>query len=146
MSALERLGRFVADSDWASISAAVRNEACRAILNGLGCAVGSSTDPAVATLLEVLPHSPGGATVIGRTERLDRLDAAFVNAVGINLMDYDDTHLATVIHPTAPVFPAVLALAEQRDLPGAALLHAFVLGVEVASRLGLSASPGRRSC
>jgi 2-methylcitrate dehydratase PrpD len=141
MSLAAALGQFAADSDWASIPMAVRNEAHRSILNGLGCATGSATDPAISTLLDVLPIRTGGVTVIGRAEQLDRLDAAFVNAIGINLMDYDDTHLATVIHPTAPVLPAALALAEQRDLPGAALLHAFVLGMEVACRLGLSVSP-----
>jgi 2-methylcitrate dehydratase PrpD len=70
------------------------------------------------------------------------LDAAFVNAIGANLLDYDDTHLNTVIHPTAPVAPALLALAEQRGLSGAAVLHGFILGVEVECRLGNAVSPG----
>ncbi len=142
MSVAAALGHFVAGSVGASLPPAVRNAAHRSILNGLGCAIGSAADPAIATLLDVLPTHAGGVTVIGRAERLDRLDAAFVNAIGINLMDYDDTHLATVIHPTAPVLPAALALAEQLDLPGAALLHAFALGVDVACRMGLSVSPG----
>jgi 2-methylcitrate dehydratase PrpD len=41
-------------------------------------------------------------TVLGRAERLDLLGAAFISAVSANLHDYDDTHLRTVIHPTAP--------------------------------------------
>jgi 2-methylcitrate dehydratase PrpD len=81
-------------------------------------------------------------TVLGRAERLDALGAAFVNAVGGNLLDYDDTHLRTVIHPTAPVAPAALALAEQRGLSGADVLHAFILGAEVACRIGNAVSPG----
>jgi len=62
------------------------------------------------------------------------LDAAFVNAISANLLDYDDTHLDTIIHPTAPVAPALLALAEQRGLSGAEVLHAFIVGVEVECR------------
>ena len=81
-------------------------------------------------------------TVLGRSERLDLLGAAFINAVGANLLDYDDTHLPTVIHPTAPVAPAALALAEQRGLSGAAMLHAFILGAEVECRIGNTVSPG----
>jgi 2-methylcitrate dehydratase PrpD len=81
-------------------------------------------------------------TVLGRTERLDLLGAAFINAVGANLLDYDDTHLPTVIHPTAPVAPAALALAEQRGLSGTAMLHAFILGAEVECRIGNAVSPG----
>ena len=54
----------------------------------------------------------------------------------MNLLDFDDTHLPTVIHPTAPVAPAALALAEARSLPGRDALAAFVLGAEVACRIG----------
>src|SRR5436305_973679 len=71
------------------------------------------------------------AGLIGRPERLDRASAAFVNAVAGNLMDYDDTHLATVIHPTAPAWPAALALAEALGRTGEEALLAFVLGGEV---------------
>ncbi len=81
-------------------------------------------------------------TVIGRTERLDLLGAAFINAIGGNLLDYDDTHLQTVIHPTAPVAPAALALAEQRRLSGPDVLHAFILGAETECRIGNAVSPG----
>jgi 2-methylcitrate dehydratase PrpD len=68
--------------------------------------------------------------------------AAFVNAIASNLLDYDDTHLDTVIHPAAPVAPALFALAEQRGLSGAAVLHAFLLGGEVECRIGNAVSPG----
>ncbi|MDB5314402.1 MAG: hypothetical protein JWO24_246, partial [Rhodospirillales bacterium] len=74
--------------------------------------------------------------------KLDAMSAAFVNAVASNLLDYDDTHLETVIHPTAPIAPPLLALAEQRGLSGAAVIHAFLLGGEVACRIGNAVSPG----
>jgi len=82
------------------------------------------------------------ATVFGQGTRLDAMGAAFVNAVASNLLDYDDTHLDTVIHPAAPVAPPLFALAEQRGLPGAAVLHAFLLGGEVECRIGNAVSPG----
>lgn len=140
----EMLGRCVADSSWQELDAALRHEAKRSLLNFVGCALGSTRAPAVAAAVRVLQplSGPAQATVIGRPERLDMLSAAFVNAVGANLLDYDDTHLDTVIHPTAPVAPAVLALAEQRGLSGAAALHAFILGIEVECRLGNAVSPG----
>jgi len=67
--------------------------------------------------------------------------AAFVNAASGNVFDFDDTHHPTIIHPTAPVAPALFALAETRAVTGAALLHAFILGVEVECRLGNAVSP-----
>jgi 2-methylcitrate dehydratase PrpD len=141
----EQLGAFVAASRWDALPFALRHEAKRSLLNFLGCALGVARTPPIDMAMRVLMPLSGAdrVTVIGRTERIDPLGAAFINAVSANLLDYDDTHLRTVIHPTAPVAPAVLALAEQRGLSGAAILHAFILGAEVVCRIGNAVSPGQ---
>ena len=82
------------------------------------------------------------ATVIGYPQRLDILNAAFMNALNANVLEFDDTHMPTVIHPTSPVAPPLFALAEGTRVSGSALIEAFVLGVEVACRAGNSVSPG----
>jgi len=138
------LACFVAASRWQDIPAALRHDAKRALLNHIGCAIGVAQDPAVRTALAVMRPFSGAAaaTVVAQGVRIDPMAASFVNAVASNLLDYDDTHLATVIHPAAPVAPPVLALAEQRGLSGTAALHAILLGIEVACRVGLGVSPG----
>ena len=140
----EQFGGFVAASHWDSMPLPLRHEGKRSLLNFIGCALGvAHTQPIEMAMQVLLPLSGAKrVAVIGRVERLDALGASFINAVGGNLLDYDDTHLRTVIHPTAPVAPAVLALAEQRGLSGAAMLHAFILGTEVACRIGNTVSPG----
>jgi 2-methylcitrate dehydratase PrpD len=144
MYAGERLAEFVTTSHWESVPQQVRHEGKRSLLNFLGCALGVARTPPIEMALRVLlPLSgEGRVTVLGRPERLDPLGAAFINAISGNLLDYDDTHLRTVIHPSAPVAPAALALAEQRGLSGAAMLHAFILGAEVECRIGNAVSPG----
>ena len=47
------------------------------------------------------------------------LNAAFLNGAAANVLEYDDTHLPTVMHPAAPAVPGVLALAEQRPVSAA---------------------------
>jgi 2-methylcitrate dehydratase PrpD len=140
----ERLGQFVAASQWEAMPAALRHESKRSMLNFIGCALGVALTPPIDMAMRVLTSisGPHRVTVLGRAERLDLLGAAFINAVAANLLDYDDTHLPTVIHPTAPVAPGVLALAEQRGLSGAAMLHAFILGAEIECRIGNAVSPG----
>jgi 2-methylcitrate dehydratase PrpD len=140
----ERLGQFVAASQWHALPQALRREGKRSLLNFIGCALGVANAPPIETAMRVLMRLSGveQVTVIGRAERLDLLGAAFINAVAGNLLDYDDTHLRTVIHPSAPVAPAALALAEQQGLSGAEMLHAFILGAEVGCRIGNSVSPG----
>ena len=80
--------------------------------------------------------------IVGRPERLDALGAAFVNAISANLLDFDDTHLDTIIHPAAPVAAPVLALAQARGFSGRDVIAAFILGVEVECRIGNAVSPG----
>jgi 2-methylcitrate dehydratase PrpD len=140
----EALGRFIAGSRPGDLAPALRHQGKRSLLNFFGGALGVAQDPAVQAAIQVMaPFSgPDRATVIGRAERLDAMGASFVNTVAANLLDFDDTHLETVIHPTAPVAPPLLALAELRGFSGAEVLHAFILGAEVECRIGSAVSPG----
>jgi 2-methylcitrate dehydratase PrpD len=143
-SASHTLAAFVATSSWADIEPGLRHEAKRSLLNFFGCALGAAQSAPIETAVRVLNHvcGPAQASLIGRAERLDILSASFINAASANLLDYDDTHLNTVIHPTAPVAPAVLALAEEHGYSGSAVLLAFIVGAEVECRIGNGVSPG----
>ena len=140
----DSLARFVADTKWSDIPDTARHDAKRAILNFFAVALaGCRTEP-VELALKSLSEFSGGkqATVVGRRERIDALSAAFLNAAGANVFDFCDTHLPTVVHPTAPLAPALLAMAELRKVSGPDLLTAFVLGFEIECRVGLAVSPG----
>jgi 2-methylcitrate dehydratase PrpD len=142
MDVTQILARYVVSSRWENIPQRVRHEASRALLNWLGCAVGSCRHETVErALAAVRPFSgPPQAAVLGRAERLDCLNAALVNGISSHVLDFDDTHARTV-HPSAPVLPALLAYAEWRKFSGAQLVHAFILGVEAECRIGLSVFP-----
>jgi 2-methylcitrate dehydratase PrpD len=71
---------------------------------------------------------------------MDILSAALINGISSHVLDFDDTQ-AEAIHPSSPVLPALLALAEWRGFSGAEIAHAFVLGVEVECRIGRSVFP-----
>jgi 2-methylcitrate dehydratase PrpD len=137
------LATFIAESQWSDIPHPIRHEGKRALLNWLGCALGGCQDESVVLALQGVGPFAGTptASVVGRSERLDPLNAALVNALSSNILDYDDTHMKTVIHPTVPVAAAVLALAEHRQATGIELLHAFLLGVEAECRTGNAVSP-----
>src|SRR3989440_4436947 len=137
------LANLVATNSWQDVSGE-SHEAKRSILNFFATALGSSNDVAVTSALQVLTPFSGYRTssIIGRSERLDAMGAAFVNAISANLLDFDDTHLDTIIHPAAPVAAPVLALAQARGFSGQAVLASFILGVEVECRVGNAVSPG----
>jgi 2-methylcitrate dehydratase PrpD len=137
------LAQFLAQSSWDDVPEIVRHEAKRSLLNFLATALAGCHDEAIDVALKTLMEfsGPRTAIMIGRAEKTDALTAAFVNAASANVFDFDDTHIPTVIHPTAPVAAALFALANRRRIGGQALLHAFVLGVETECRIGNSVSP-----
>jgi 2-methylcitrate dehydratase PrpD len=136
------LADFVAASSWADVEAQ-SHEARRSILNFFATALCSARDPVVMAAMRTLSPFSGvaTATVIGRSERMDAMCASLLNAISANLLDFDDTHPETIIHPAAPVAAPVLALAETRRLSGQDVLTAFILGVDVACRIGNAVSP-----
>src|SRR5690606_11330930 len=120
------------------IPASIRAEGVRTFVNWLGCAVGGATHETVDRALDVvrLFSGPERAQVIGRAERLDELHAALLNGISSHVLDYDDTHLKTIIHPAGPVASAILAVSESRAISGRDFLTALVTGIEVECRIG----------
>ena len=137
------LAEFVAQHPSRGWSDAIDHEAHRTFYNWLGCAIGAAhheaANAAVAAVGLLEPSAQ--ATVLGRSEKLDMGSAALVNGITSHTFDFDDTHLKTIIHPAGPVASAVLALAEQRGLPGRDVIDALVLGIDVACRVGNTMYP-----
>src|SRR5262249_6114574 len=111
-------------------------------LDGIGLALAgqrAETGHIVRDYLADLGCATGGSTVIGTSMSTAPRFAAFANGVAVHADDYDDTQLAVakdrvyglLTHPTAPVLPAVLALAESAGRSGRDLLTAYQIGLEV---------------
>ncbi len=128
-------------SDAAALPAAVRVQACRAFLNHVACTVGAVYEPAsVHAMAQADMFSgPRRATVLGRSTRVDALHAAWLNGLQSSIQTFDDTHLASVVHPTGPVASAALALLEHDDslaVSGEEFLATLAFGIEIACRVG----------
>jgi 2-methylcitrate dehydratase PrpD len=137
------LAEFIVSTRFDDIPETVRHEAKRTLLNWIGCAVGGSYDDTVSNVVAALsPFSGSGQGILfGRTERMDLLNAALVNGISSHVLDFDDTHPETTIHPAAPVAPAIFALAGHRPVSGRDLLLALVIGVEIECRIGRAVAP-----
>jgi 2-methylcitrate dehydratase PrpD len=152
MSLTAEVGEFIATVEGASIPDDVRTLAKRSILDGIGLAVAGSRS-AAARIVRNEIHGYGElrreASVLGTGDAVPARFAAFLNGLAIHADDYDDTQLATLpdrvygllTHPTAPVLPAVLAIAERDDRSGSDALLAYLVGVEVATKVGEAIDP-----
>jgi 2-methylcitrate dehydratase PrpD len=137
------LAAAIAGVRFEELPAAVVHEAKRTLFNVLAVAIGATRHPGVDAILRVAREAGGTpvAPVAGRAARADAHFAALANGFAGHVDDYDDTHLATVIHPGASIAATLLALAPAYAPTGAAALRAFVLGCEVQLRVGVAISP-----
>ncbi|MBU4277237.1 MAG: MmgE/PrpD family protein [Proteobacteria bacterium] len=113
----------------------------------LGVAAKGAQEPASRIARQVL-LSQGGepqAVIIGGERRTGALGAALLNGLAGHALDYDDVDQAMYGHPSVPVLPAALAAAELAGAGGAALLEAYVLGVEITSKLAYGMNPAHYS-
>ena len=133
-----RLAEFVRDTGYDALPPATLQAARRSLINFLGVTIGGSHHEEVEAALQSLLAlgGSGDVPVLGRTERVDAMSAALINGIGSAVLDFDSTQMKrTNIHPSGPVLPALLAIAEINPVSGRDFLTAFVLGVEVACRV-----------
>ena len=121
----------------------VSRAARRTLLNVLGTAASAAGSPAVTVLLAAAAEqgSAGDVQVPGLARTLDPYWGALVTGTAAHLDDFDDTHLATVIHPGAATLATVLSLAQETAPSGAVFLGAFAVGCEAQLRIGNAISP-----
>jgi 2-methylcitrate dehydratase PrpD len=138
------LARFAADLGHDDIPGNVRVRAMHHMLDAAGIAVATTRyDHAhrVLTAMRGLGGS-GNVPVFGFPARLSPRDAAVVNGYLCHGLDFDDTHVAAIVHPTASILPAVLSTAAMTGASGRAVVTAFIIGVEAAARIGAVAKSG----
>ena len=132
------LAEFARRLTLADLDAELITVARHCILDWLGVTIAAvSEDVVEATRAQVLEDGGAAhATLLPTAHKVAAPQAALVNGIAGHALDFDDVLRPLRGHPTAPVLPAVLALAEKTNASGAALLAAFAGGIEVAARVG----------
>ena len=136
------LAETLATTRYEDFSAAIIEEARRAVLDWLGSALAGSLEaPArmaravaaglgVSAEARVFPEGRASAAV-----------AALANGVASHILEFDDVHKGSTLHGGAPVISAALAVAEREHASGEEFLAAVVIGYEAALRIGEAVNP-----
>ncbi len=141
MSYSRQLADFVRATRFKDIPDSVTARAKQLLIDTLGVGLAGSRHPnAVRALagIRAIPGAGGNHPVIGSDVSLTAPYAALVNGVACHALDFDDTHTESIVHGSAILTPLSLALAEEISAPGRAVLTAFVVGWEVAARIGIA--------
>lgn len=133
-----RLAAFAATSRFETLPEPVVASVRDRVLDTLGIGLAASARGIGAAAMAVAAERSGtpAATVIGG-EALAAGEAAFVNGVLAHSLDFDDTHLPSVLHPSASIVPACLAAAEAAGATDGETIAAIAVGIEITVRLGL---------
>ncbi|WP_283134127.1 MmgE/PrpD family protein [Rhizohabitans arisaemae] len=139
----DHLARSVPTYLYERIPADVVLIAKSSILDWLGVALAGAGEPVSQAIAGTAapPATGPAATVLTRADGASPADAARINGTAGHVLDYDDVLTAFDGHPTAPVLPAALAVAEVRGASGRDLLAAFVAGVETQTRVNRAVTP-----
>jgi 2-methylcitrate dehydratase PrpD len=137
MTLVEQLARFAATTN---ASGEIRSTVRERALDVIGVALAAVRLDTSAAVIERAKDQGGApqAHAIGLRDPIPASGAAFVNGVLAHSLDYDDTHLPSVLHPSASVIPAAFAAAELGGASGAETAAAIAAGLEVCIRLGMA--------
>lgn len=142
-SVTQSLADFYSNIEIATLPDWTLEESKRALINFLGVSLAAVNDHSPGILAKWIQseNSNPEITIIGMEQKSSPVYAALMNGYLAHLHDFDDTHFPTILHPSAPIWPSVLAVAEQRSLTGREALAGFVIGAELACRLAMSVHP-----
>ena len=139
MNITREIAVYIAETKFSAIPQSTLEMAKLCFLDWLGVTIaGSKTELGrVAHEYLSLFSKEGPATIIGVSEKCNLLNASLANGVMSHALDFDDYHMSTFLHTTAPSLPAILATAEYLKSDGRDLLTAIVLDIDVTLRLGI---------
>ena len=132
------IGRWVAEFDASDLNITPIRWAKHALLDWLGVTLAGAQDPLVDILTSDALESgeEGQASLIGRNAQTTATFAAMINGAASHALDYDDVNKRLHGHPTVPVVPALLAMAQQNGTSGRNILESFIVGYEVECLIG----------
>ncbi|MFP4446450.1 MAG: MmgE/PrpD family protein, partial [Desulfosudaceae bacterium] len=139
----EKIAAFIADTGPADIPEEMYQHAQVAFMDWVAVTLGGRADPLVDKLIGYTDRLGGSpqATIFGRGGLKKSLaDAALINGAASHALDYDDTLVSFLGHPSVTLFPALVALSEWREASGRDLLDAYLIGLQAGSVVGACAS------
>lgn len=144
MELTRRIAQFITETDRSDIPAHVYDHAKVCFLDWLGVTMAGKDEPLVIKLIDYTGLMGGNkqASVLGHGLKRSVEHAALINGAASHALDYDDSLLLFLGHPSVTLFPSVLALSEWKGKSGADFLTAYIIGLKVGSCIGGCAGMG----
>jgi 2-methylcitrate dehydratase PrpD len=137
-----QLADFLFAARWENLPPDIVEDARRSVLDWLGSALAGALEPPARMAQDIAAgFGRSREATIFAAGRASAAAAAFANGVASHILELDDVHKGSTLHPAAPIIPAALAVAEREHASGRAFLLAVVLGYDTALRIGEAVNP-----
>ena len=145
MQVIDKVIQFIVETDFPNIPVEVVERAKIPFLDTIGVMLAGSAEPAGKIAINLVREMGGipTATVVGGDFKTSPLNAALANGVSANAPLLDDNLLELLIHPSAVLIPAILAVGEVTKASGRDILGAYIIGWEIIGAIGRAAEAGR---
>ena len=107
------------------------------ILDTVGVTLAGSNDPSATIVATAIASGGGPSLVYGTSQRVNPLDAALINGTASHALDFDDCNNTLGGHPSAPILPALFALADDIGATGRDFIAAYVAGFETECKISM---------
>ncbi|MDD5171248.1 MAG: MmgE/PrpD family protein [Syntrophales bacterium] len=137
-----KLASFIVNTKEQNIPEWAYEHAKVAFMDWLAVTIAGKDDPLVKILIDYTEMMGGKkqATIIGYNMKKDVSSATLINGSASHTLDYDDTLVSFLGHPSVTIFPSLLALSEWRGKSGKDFLTAYIIGLQVGGTIGACAS------
>jgi len=137
MNVLHEISIFINKINYIDLSYEVIHAVKRAFIDTMGVSLIGTKEKVSKLITEFVKNNNNiqHSVVIGGGFKTSKIDSALANGTILHALDYDDTGAFTQGHPSAPIFPVIIAFAEEYKLSGKDIIEAYVIGIEVFSRL-----------
>jgi len=134
---------FVTSVSFPELDLETVSVAKKCIIDWLGCVLGGSSTSAARIIGDIVQEMGGKpqSTLIGDFNKATCLQASMVNAYNCHILEMDDVHKSSIVHPAAPVISTAFALGEYLGSSGKELIEAIVAGYDVMIRIGEAVTP-----
>jgi 2-methylcitrate dehydratase PrpD len=107
------------------------------ILDTVGVTLAGAREDCTRIVEGIAGHGAGPSLIFGSNRRTVPLEAALVNGTAAHALDYDDMTNRLGGHPSAPILPALFALADGTGASGRDFIAAYVAGFETECKIAL---------
>ena len=135
------LGKFLAETDSRQIPDAAMLAAKQIITDSIGVIIGGMAEPDIqAMVLALDADGKGNVPILGTKFKTSIEMASLIHGTAGTVLEMDEGHQFAKGHPGMHILPALISATHDNPVSSDEFLRAFILGYDVATRIGLASS------